>query len=641
MPGWSNLSKMHTNSAIDINKHASRIALAAIFAIGLALRLYCLDCHSLWFDEVASIEVAQRGLSAILWDRFGWMQVQTPLHYLIVWLSIQPVDPTTSATLVRLPSALAGSFSILVIYGLGREMFGRLQGLIAAMLMALSAISLNYSQDVRPYAMITLLTGLSVYCLLKADSTGKAAWWAAFAIATVINIANSYNILTLMLPALAPYLLWALWKVWQSGNHTTEERLRRLIAPTLSLVFIGIVSLLALSDLLQVPRTAPDLKQLHAVALLTSVPELAIWFTQFGTGGETEYTLQAIFLLVAVAGTYAALRSIKRSGVYLCWLFMIIPPVLLNILSTTNVVYQRYALFTMLFYFLLIGNGVATILSALRIAAKRLGFPAFAASRAIAVVTIIVFSLPFVYGVYGGNTGDSQSSLFTKPDQRGISTYLSERARPDDAVIFAGWDPTVSNFYWKSTPPAPVYSMRDPLLFKHHAKGSLYWVVSFDFGLPENMARNPRWTEVANFERIALYREVRPDVDLATSMEWFTESLGEARNSSRPLQQVADTLKGGVYEAHGQVAQAAEAYRSAGTYFPIGGEYLRTARGFMAHNEPDKAWRDALISKSMQPYEPQLHQFMADMLNRLGMADDAHVEAEIANILESIAISRK
>ncbi len=631
---------MHLKLISPTRVQPTWLALAGIFLLGLALRLYCLDCHSLWFDETASIEVAQRGLKAILTDRFGWMQVQTPLHYLIVWLSIQPVDPTASAALVRLPSALAGSLSILVIYGIGRQVFGRLQGLIAALLLALSAVHLNYSQDVRPYAMLTLLTGLSVYCLLKADSTGKAVWWAAFAIVTVTNIANSYNVLTLVLPALAPYLLWVLWKVWRS-SRTREEGLRRLIAPALSLAFTGLASLLALSDLLQVPRTAPDLKQLPATAPLASIKELTAWFTQFGMGGETEHTLQAIFLLVAVAGTYAALRLRKRNGGYLCWLFMIIPPVLLSILSTTNVVYQRYALFTMLFYFLLISNGVAAILSALRMAAMRLGFSAFAARRAIVMIIIIVFSLPFGYGVYSRSTDYTQSSLVYRPDLRSVSTYLSERARSDDAVIFAGWDPTVSNFYWKGTPPAAVYSMMDPMLFERHAKGSLYWVVSFDFDLPEAMAHDTRWIEVAHFERITLYREVRPDVDLAASMERFTARLGEAHNPDRQMQQITDTLRGGVYEAHGQVAQAAEAYRSAGTFFPIGGEYLRTAQGFAAHDEPDKAWRDTLMSKSMQPETPELHQWMADMLNGRGMEDEAGVEAEIARALRSKVISRK
>src|SRR5215210_3274815 len=115
------------------------LLLVGIFLLGLALRLFCLDCQSLWYDEVASIEVAQRGLGAIFTDRFGWMHVQTPLHYLLVWLTIQPVDPTSTALLVRLPSALAGALTPVVVYGLGKELFGRPQGLLTSLLIALSS----------------------------------------------------------------------------------------------------------------------------------------------------------------------------------------------------------------------------------------------------------------------------------------------------------------------------------------------------------------------------------------------------------------------------------------------------------------------------------------------------------------------
>src|SRR5688572_16956861 len=149
----------------------TRLILAGIFALGLVLRFYCLDCYSIWYDEVASIEVAQRGLNAIFTDRFGWMNVQTPLHYLQVWLTIQPVDPTVTSFLVRLPSAVAGSLTPLLVYALGRELFGRAHGLLAALMMALAIVHLDYSQDVRPYAILTFLTMLSIYCLVIAERT--------------------------------------------------------------------------------------------------------------------------------------------------------------------------------------------------------------------------------------------------------------------------------------------------------------------------------------------------------------------------------------------------------------------------------------------------------------------------------------
>src|SRR5688500_7029200 len=178
----------------------------------LVLRLYCLDCYGFWGDEVASLEGARLGLESIFSGRFGWIANQTPLHYIIVWMTIQAADPAVTGIWVRLPSALAGVMATIATYGVGKEMFGRTTGAGAALMLALSAIHINYSQDLRPYSMLLFLTVLSVYCLLRAEKSHEGRWWLAFALAMTANVLNSYFALTLVLPALGTYLLWLLWK---------------------------------------------------------------------------------------------------------------------------------------------------------------------------------------------------------------------------------------------------------------------------------------------------------------------------------------------------------------------------------------------------------------------------------------------
>src|SRR5688500_17135269 len=234
-------------SNMNSSTHA-RLLLAGIFVLGLVMRFYCLDCRSLWYDEVASIEVAQRGLVAIFTDRFGWMNVQTPLHYLIVWLTIQPVDPAATSLLVRLPSALAGSAAPLVIYAIGRDVFGRAQGLIAAALLAFSTIHLAYSGDVRPYAVLILLTLLAIYSLIQVELTGSPICWVAFAASMVANMLNSYYILTMVLPAIGIYLLWRYWRLW----HTTGGNRKPLLYAVASACVVAVVALVMFLDLMSV-----------------------------------------------------------------------------------------------------------------------------------------------------------------------------------------------------------------------------------------------------------------------------------------------------------------------------------------------------------------------------------------------------
>src|SRR6266542_2759579 len=123
--GLSSVTHHVSRFTFHVSRFSHHSALIIITLLALALRLWCLDCYGLWYDEVASIEIASRGPAAILTDRFGGMLVQTPLHYLMVWLTSLPLDPASSSILVRLPSVIAGALTPLVVYGIGKEMFGR------------------------------------------------------------------------------------------------------------------------------------------------------------------------------------------------------------------------------------------------------------------------------------------------------------------------------------------------------------------------------------------------------------------------------------------------------------------------------------------------------------------------------------
>jgi 4-amino-4-deoxy-L-arabinose transferase-like glycosyltransferase len=604
------------------------LLLGAIFIVSLGLRLYCLDCYSLWFDEIASLEVAQYGPSFFFTDRFGWMRVQTPLHYLTVWLTTLLADPTSTAVLVRLPSALAGALTTLVVYALGKEMFGRLQGFLAAGLLAVSFIHLTYSQDVRPYTLLVLLTALSVYCLLRAERTGTGRWWAAFAAASIANVLTSYNVLTLVLPALGPYVLWVLWKAWRER----EAAPRALPYACLSLAAVGLAAVPMALDMLSVPRTPPDLRALRPTAFLTAPVELVSWFSLPGVS-ELQRIVPAAMLLFMVAGVYPLVTRGRRSGIALCLLFVWLPACVLVVLGTTNVVYQRYALFVMPFYLLLVANGMVTLAS-LGSAFRRL--PGVVTPLRVAAIglTCAVLALLSYSGLrYAVAAAAPEVQVVDRSDFRAVSRYLTERATPQDTIIFAGWDPTVSNFYWKDRPPAPTYSIVDPTLFARKAGGSIYWVVSYQFDTPPELLSSPPWAEVTHFYRVSVMREVPSGPDIRPSVEAFVGIMSGSQAPTRMEEQAVYTLRGTVEQSGGEIDEAVESYRRAGTLFPIGEEYLRTSRGFAQHGQPTKAWRDALISKSLQPHDPALHRWLAELLATMGMPAESRTEAQIADRL--------
>ena len=598
-----------------------------IFLLGLGLRLYCLDCYSLWGDEISSLEGAHLGLQGIFTQRFGWIGNQTHLHYLIIWLTDQLSDPATSAVLVRLPSALMGALAVLVVYELGKAMFGRAQGLLAALMMALSAVHLNYSQEARPYAILATLTALAVYCLVRAEQSGSPRWWAAFAAAQALNVLHSFFAMTLVLPALAPYLAWLLWKLWRRKEKTLPYALVSLFA-------VALVCALMLVDMAHAPRLSPDLSRFPLTATVTSVIEMSSWLTQFGIDGQVERIFQLGLLLLAILGVYAAARgkAYTRKYAFLCGLLVAVPPIMLAVLGTSYEVFQRYAIFSMPFYFLLVSNGLAFLRAA---AYKvRLGRAVQTTLRGAAVALSALSILPFVTGALNYFSPEKHYSLSYRPDFRGVASYLAQHARPEDVIIFADDPPlgfNVTHYYWRGSAPAHAYDARDPRLFTQPLDGDIYWVVGSDDSQVTGRLGDPSqgWAGVWQLEGVVILREVPPVGGIIESFERMVGKL----EAIHPSYQQFVMLRGCVQQARGEIARAVATYKEAGAYFTLGGEYLRTSRGFLSIGEPAKAWQEALLAKAMQPYLPEVHGWLAQRLLADGYAAESRVEAEIAEML--------
>jgi 4-amino-4-deoxy-L-arabinose transferase-like glycosyltransferase len=622
----------------NLTHHASRItfpsALLIISLIALVLRVWCLDCYGLWYDEVASIEIARRGPLAILTDRFGGMLVQTPLHYLIVWLTALPVDPAATAVVVRLPSVIAGALTSLVVYGIGKEMFGRIQGLLAALFVAVSAIHISYSQDVRPYSLLIFTTALSVYCLLRAEREGTRKWWAVFAISTVCALYISYFSLTLFLPALIPYLFWMVWRL-RSRRGTNRLSMRNGL---IAMLGIAILAAPVALDVLRVQRNPPDLGRLTPQSLLDHVASLLTYIGQLGLGGEVETYAQWGLFLLALLGMFAAILGRRIGALALCISMIVVPSLLLALARTTNPVFQRYAVFAMPFYFLLIANGIMRFwvlgfgfwFRRSRAAGRRL----INQSKISAFIGTLV-ALLLIAGLFIYFSPEGHRRFSYLPDYRGAAQYLSSVAGSQDLIIIAD-EPAlgaeVVNFYWQYAPPAPTFDVRDPRLFSQQPEGTIFWVVSFFQKNPEFIRDLPSsdtaWSDPAYFERIVIIRDPRHSA--LPGMERLALQAQEKLSVFQPVL----TLQGVLHQARGEAAQAADLYRQAGAYLPqLGAEFFSSAQGYGVRGDDEKAWREAITSKFMQPGNPDLHAWMSLQLLATGHPAESRIEAEIAEAL--------
>lgn len=150
--------------------------LAFVVGIGSLLRLMTLGVQSLWLDEGVSFWTVHRnlpGLSELL------STVTRPLYY---WMLYPAYRLGTEEWLLRLPSALAGIASLVLLYLLGRELFDRPTALLATALLALSPLHLWYSQEARFYALVVFLTLGATYFAIRALKHNHIWDWVLFGV---------------------------------------------------------------------------------------------------------------------------------------------------------------------------------------------------------------------------------------------------------------------------------------------------------------------------------------------------------------------------------------------------------------------------------------------------------------------------
>ena len=145
-------------------KHNYPILIILIFAT--FLRLYHLDFQSLWMDEIYTLNVSNPNTS------FGTVISEVdaregfPYLYFIIMkilLGIFGYLPIVA----RGFSAIMGIAGIYVMYRLGKELFSRNVGLLAALLLTFSEYCIYISQDARPYSFYLFAVMLSFYTMVR------------------------------------------------------------------------------------------------------------------------------------------------------------------------------------------------------------------------------------------------------------------------------------------------------------------------------------------------------------------------------------------------------------------------------------------------------------------------------------------
>lgn len=160
----------------------SNYIIVLILILASAMRLYHLEYQSVWLDEIASITEAN---PAVKWADLEITIVTSDPHPQLYYILLKCSFLFFGYTIfvARLLSAIIGVLGVFSIYLLGKEVMNKKVGLISAFLLAINAFHLYYSQEVRMYSLLLLLTVLSFYRLmifLKNATYKNAVWYGVF-----------------------------------------------------------------------------------------------------------------------------------------------------------------------------------------------------------------------------------------------------------------------------------------------------------------------------------------------------------------------------------------------------------------------------------------------------------------------------
>jgi hypothetical protein len=188
-------------------------ALIAITAGGGVLRM--LATRGIWLDEATSIHQAQMSIGALL-DSLRTTDVHPPLHHLALWLTVRVFG--TGELAVRVPSLIAATALIPVIYLAGRDIYDRRAGLAAAGLTAVAPFPVWYAQEARMYALFMLFAALAVWMQIRVLRDGGGRNWLGYVLAAAALVYTQYfGILFVGVQQLG--FLVALWRV----RHEPDE----------------------------------------------------------------------------------------------------------------------------------------------------------------------------------------------------------------------------------------------------------------------------------------------------------------------------------------------------------------------------------------------------------------------------------
>ncbi len=457
------------------------LLLLLLVLLALGLRVYALGRDSLWLDEICQVLASDHSVwQTVL--RSAQDNGNTPLDYVVTSLALRV---GRSEGVLRLPAALWGTLSVAVLYALGREMFDKRTGFLAAFLLTIMPMHVYYSRELRFYSLSIFLTLLSLYAFVRALDRDARTAWVAYGAATLLALYSHYYVLVVV-GVEGVWLLWSVCSKRRSRPVLARFMIAAGIAVLLFLPWVGYDmyyeqvykgGLLDTGFRFTFPPIANLLGGLFVRGIRASLLSPSAWFVGLA------------WVLIAVGGALA-LRRRSPSDEFTILLIAVMLAGMAAVLLLDYIASYFFATRQLVVYtpvaILVVSAAFLRLFRAAHswLARKANGQTAEAATIVcLAVLSVLALWQPL-------------SSIYTarKEDWRGAARYLLQHVEADD-VLVAYTTPHLGFYLPELT--SQMRSLRaDPAYLEEMARSfSRVWIFDVDYLSRNRFPRVVEWIQ--------------------------------------------------------------------------------------------------------------------------------------------------
>jgi len=216
-------------------QHWALLGLGLVVLIAAALRLYDLsaigDANTYYTAAVDAMLQSPSNFFFVAAEPGGSVTVDKPPLGLWVQALFAAIFGV-SGVVVALPQAIAGILSVVVLFHLVRKYWGAGAGLIAALVLAISPVSVAVERNNTIDGQLIFVLLLAAWAFMRATETGKTRWLIVGAV--LVGLGFNIKMLQAFLPLPAFYGLYLLGADLPWGRKT-----RHLLAATVVLLIVS------------------------------------------------------------------------------------------------------------------------------------------------------------------------------------------------------------------------------------------------------------------------------------------------------------------------------------------------------------------------------------------------------------------